>query len=108
MPVNAGGLARALIGNPPHTGELVDKDLTVTARVLAPSGEAIFANNATGRFGRPAWPDLPAGLDIGVEIQLRATEFGTHEIVISAQSDDGATMEGRTQFYVMELPAVAR
>jgi hypothetical protein len=92
------------VGEQGESAALAGKDLTVSARVVSPSGDAILAHSATGKFVAPIWPDLPSGLDIAVELQLRLTEYGTHDIVISAQADVGTTMEGRTQLYVVEPP----
>ncbi|HUY44800.1 MAG TPA: hypothetical protein VMV92_03610 [Streptosporangiaceae bacterium] len=96
------------VGEPGDSAHLAGRDVTVTARVLSPSGDAVLAHSATGKFVAPAWPELPSGLDIAVELPLRITEYGAHDIVISAQADDGTVMEGRIQLYVMEPPTAAR
>jgi hypothetical protein len=96
------------VGEPGESAHLAGRNVTVTARVLSPSGDAVFAQSATGKFVAPTWPELPSGLDIAIELALRITEYGAHDIVLSAQADDGAAMEGRTQLYVMEPPDTAR
>lgn len=96
------------VGEPGESAHLAGRDVTVTARVLSPSGDAVLAHSATGKFVAPAWPELPSGLDIVIELPLRITEYGPHDIVVSAQADDGAVMEGRIQLYVMEPPPAAR
>ena len=93
------------VGEPGESAHIAGQDVTITARVLSPSGEAILANSSTGKFVAPVWPELPSGLDIAIELPLRITEYGAHDIVVSAQADDGAVMEGRIQLYVMELPS---
>src|SRR6266851_3454363 len=92
------------VGEPGESAHLAGRDVTVTARVLSPSGDAVLAHSATGKFVAPAWPELPSALDIAIELPLRITEYGAHNIVVSAQADDGAVMEGRIQLYVMEPP----
>ncbi len=96
------------VGEPGESAHLAGRDVTVTARVLSPSGDAVLAHSATGKFVAPAWPELPSALDIAIELPLRITEYGAHNIVVSAQADDGAVMEGRIQLYVMEPPPAAR
>ena len=96
------------VGEPGESARIAGQDITVTARVLSPSGNAVLAHSATGKFVASVWPELPSGLDIAIELPLRITEYGTHDIVVSAQTDDGAVMEGRIQLYVMEPPPAAR
>jgi hypothetical protein len=96
------------VGEPGESAHLAGQDVTVTARVLSPSGEAVLAHSATGKFGAPIWPELPSALDIAIELPLRITEYGAHDIVVSAQADDGAVLEGRIQLYVLEPPPAAR
>lgn len=96
------------VGEPGESAHLVGQDVTVTARVLSPSGDAVLAQSVTGKFGAPIWPELPSGLDIAIELPLRITEYGAHDIVVSAQADGGAAMEGRTQLHVMAPPAAAQ
>ncbi len=96
------------VGEPGESAHLAGHDVAVTARVLSPSGDAILAHSVTGKFGAPIWPELPSGLDIAIELPLRITEYGAHDIVVSAQADDGTDMEGRIQLYVMEPPPTAR
>jgi hypothetical protein len=90
------------VGEPGESAGLADRDITVTVRVVSPSGDAILAHSATGKFIAPTWPELPSGLDITVELPLRITEYGVHDIVVSAQASDATTMEGRTRLYVMK------
>jgi hypothetical protein len=92
------------VGEPGESAHLAGQDVTVTARVLSPSGDAVLVHSATAKFGAPIWPELPSALDIAIELPLRITEYGAHDIVVSAQADDGAVMEGRIQLYVMEPP----
>jgi hypothetical protein len=90
-----------------ETGEsvaLAGQDVTVSVRVLSPSGDPILVHSATGKFMAPTWPELPSALDIAVEMQLRITEYGAYEIAVKAEANEEATMEGRTQLYVMEPP----
>jgi hypothetical protein len=90
------------VGEPGESAGLAGRDVTVTVRVVSPSGDAILAHSGTGKFVAPKWPELPSGLDIAVELPLRITEYGVHDIVVSAQANDATTMEGRTRLYVME------
>lgn len=91
-------------GEPGESEHLAGQELTVSARVVGPSGDAILAHSATGKFGAPIYPELPSGLDIMIELPLRVTEFGEHEIVVIAQAENGASMEGHIQLYVMTPP----
>jgi hypothetical protein len=87
-----------------ETGEsaaLAGRDVTVSVRVLSPSGDPILVLSASAKFQAPTWPGLPSGLDILVEVPLRITEYGAHDIAVTAQADDETTLEGRTQLYVM-------
>jgi hypothetical protein len=95
------------VGDPGESAHLAGQDVTVAARVLSPSGAPVFAQSATGKFGAPAWAELPSALDLAMELPLRITEYGAHDIVVSAQTDGGAAMEGRIQLYVMEPPPAA-
>lgn len=96
------------VGEPGESAGLAGRDVTVTVRVVSPSGDAILAHSVTGKFAAPTWPELPSGLDIAAELQLRITEYGTHDIVVSAQTDADNPMEGRTRLYVMEPPQTNR
>jgi hypothetical protein len=96
------------VGEPGESADIAGRDVTISARVLSPSGDAILVNSATGRFVASAWPELPSGLDIVTDLSFRITKYGAHDIVVSAQADDGAVMEGRIQLYVMEPPPVVR
>jgi len=89
-------------GDVGESAGLAGKDVTVSIRVLSPSGDPILAHSATGKFQAPTWPELPSGLDIAVEMPLRITEYGAYDIAVTAQADDEVTMEGRTHLYVME------
>jgi hypothetical protein len=93
------------VGEPGESAHLAGQNITVAARVLSPSGDAILVQSVTGKFIPPAWPQLPSGLDIVIDLSFRITEYGAHDIVVSAQADDGTVMEGRIQLYVMEPPA---
>jgi hypothetical protein len=90
------------VGEIGESAALDGRDITVSVRVLSPSGDPILANSANGRFQAPTWPGLPSGLDIAIEMSLRITEYGIHNIAVTAQADDETTLEGRTQLYVME------
>jgi len=92
------------IGEPGESADLAGQDITIDARVLSPSGNVALANSATGKFGSPTWPELPSAMDIMIELQLRITEYGAHDVVVSAQAESGAVMEGRIQLHVMEPP----
>jgi len=83
--------------------DLVDAEVTVAVQAVAPSGAVVFAHTAGGRFPPPTWPDLPRGLDVAVELQLRLTEYGRHEIRVSA-SAAGQNMSGRTNLWVKQPP----
>ncbi|SRR5260370_36632335 len=90
------------VGETGEAAALDGRDVTVSVRVLSPSGDPILAHSASGRFQAPTWPELPSGLDIAIEMPLRITEYGAHDIAVTAQADDETTLEGRTQLYVME------
>jgi hypothetical protein len=90
------------VGEPGESAELAGQDITVTVRVVSPSDEAILAHSVTGKFVAPIWPELPSGLDIAAELPLRITEYGVHDIIVSAQANGTTPMEGRTRLYVME------
>jgi len=92
------------VGEAGEAAELDGRDITVSVRVLSPTGDPILAHSANGRFQAPTWPELPSGLDIVVEMPLRITEYGVHDIAVTAQANDKITLEGRTQLYVMESP----
>jgi hypothetical protein len=83
--------------------DLVDAEVTVAVQAGAPSGAIVFAHTTGGRFPPPTWPDLPRGLDVAVELQLRLTEYGRHEIRVSA-SAAGQNMSGRTSLWVKQPP----
>lgn len=90
------------VGEPGESAELAGRDVTVTVRVISPSGDTILAHSVTGKFAPPTWPELPSGLDIAVELPLRIAEHGAHDIVVLAEANDATTMEGRTRLYVVE------
>jgi hypothetical protein len=96
------------VGEPGESAHIAGRDITVSARVLSPSGDAILVHSVTGKFIAPAWPELPSALDIVIDLSFRITEYGAHDIVVSAQAEDEAVMEGRIQLYVMEPPPIAR
>jgi hypothetical protein len=89
-------------GEAGESAALAGRDVTVSIRVLSPSGDPILALSAGAKFQAPTWPGLPSGLDILVEVPLRITEYGAHDIAVTAQADDETTLEGRTQLYVMD------
>lgn len=95
------------VGEPREAADLAGKDLSVSVKVTSPSGKPILVSSATSKFNVPAWPELPNGLDIALELQLRLNEYGTHEVVVTAQTDEKSTMEGRTYLYVMQPPLAA-
>jgi hypothetical protein len=95
------------VGEAKEAVDLAGKDLSVSVQVMSPSGKPILANTATSKFNMPVWPELPTGLDIAIELQLRVTEYGTHEITVTAQTDNEATMEAHTYLYVMQPPVPA-
>jgi hypothetical protein len=84
--------------------DLDNAEVTVTAQAVSPSGAIVFAHTAGGRFPPPTWPDLPRGLDVAVELQLRLTEYGRHEIRVSAVAAN-REMSGSTYLFVKEPPA---
>jgi hypothetical protein len=92
-------------GEPGESAALTGKDVTASVQVVSPAGNAILAHSATGKFAASIWPEMPSGLDITVELPLRITEYGTHEIIVSDQTAaENSTMEGRTNLYLMEPP----
>jgi hypothetical protein len=90
-----------------ETAGLVGKEVTITLRVTSPSGDAIFAHSASAKLATPAWPTLPSGFDVALEAQLRVTEFGKHEVELSARTEDGPALEARSHLYVVEPPKTA-
>lgn len=95
------------VGEPGEAADLAGKDLSVSVRVMSPSGNPILANTATSKFNLPVWPELPSGLDIAIELQLRVNEYGTHEIAVTAQADNETMLEAHTYLYVMQPPVPA-
>ena len=95
------------VGDDADSHALAGKDVTVSAQVLGPSGDVIFAATGGGKFPTPPWPGLPAGLDIAVELQLRITEYGRYDIRVSAQAPDAPKMDGHTFLYVSQPSAPA-
>lgn len=93
------------LGHEAESHALADKDVTVSAQVLSPSGDVIFAATGGGKFPTSPWPDLPAGLDIAVELQLRITEYGRYEVRVSAQAPEVPKMEGHTYLYACQPSA---
>lgn len=91
------------VGREDERAELVDGEVTVTVQAVGPSGAIVVAQTVGGRFPPPTWPDLPRGLDVTVELQLRLTEYGRHEIRISASTAD-QKMSGHTSLWVMQPP----
>jgi hypothetical protein len=92
------------VGDDAESHALIGKDVTVSAQVLGPSGDVIFAATAGGKFPTPPWPDLPTGLDIAVELQLRIIEYGRYEVRVSAQAPGAPKMEGHTYVYARQPP----
>ncbi|MDQ2873817.1 MAG: hypothetical protein M3Y33_02950 [Actinomycetota bacterium] len=86
---------------------LIGKEITITLRVTGPSGEAIFAHGANARLATPAWPALPSGFDVALEAQLRVTEFGKHEVELSAHTEGGPALKAQSYLYVVEPPKAA-
>src|SRR5215469_15336594 len=48
-------------GEVEETAGLAGKEVTVSVQVLSPSGEAVFATSAGGKFPPPTYSDLPSG-----------------------------------------------
>jgi hypothetical protein len=93
------------VGGAEETAGFAGKEVTATVQVISPSGEAVFAASAGGRFPTPTYVDLPSGLDIAMELPLRVLEYGTYDVRVSAQTDDEQKMQGQTQFYVKLPPS---
>jgi hypothetical protein len=87
-------------GEEAHT--LADQEITVSSQVIGPSNETVLASSLPGRFPRPAWPDLPVGLDIIFEFPLRITEYGTYEIRVSTRAISGDEIRGHINLHVRQ------
>lgn len=103
---------RVVVGHfvaaPGEVAAIAGKDLSVTVRIMSPSGEPMFVQTITTAIAAPPYPNLPSGLDVAMDVaQLRITEYGVYEALMSAQIDSGDVMEGRAALYVTEPPVAA-
>jgi hypothetical protein len=100
------GILAHFVAESAESNDLSDREFTVSSQVIGPSNEIVLATSLPGKFPRPAWPDLPTGLDIVFEFPLRIAEYGTYEIRISTRPTEGSEIQGCTYLHVREpLPS---
>jgi len=85
--------------------------ISMALEIKSPSGRTVAAHAAEAAVGQLPWPDLPTGVDVVAEVQLRVSEFGSYSVSVSLThvGADGKTRTavGEVAFHVRQQPAPA-
>jgi hypothetical protein len=85
------------------SGTLAGQELEVTLTINDPAGRALLTQTAPARMvERPAWPELPSGVDVFLEIPLRLSDYGSYEVSLSLKPPNEDPVVGQVSFYVKE------